>query len=609
MNIFLKQLFKPLGEKWKNLKSCCTRFTLQKLTFCVICCGTAINTFGQCTSPIDEMFPYDEVSVSAFNDTLLITDKSYPGSYFILKELKANQVYRITSSAAGDYFTIRNKYTNALLGHGIAPYDYQSVANPDVIAVHIHTSLPPCGETTEWRTTKVICLTCTPPPPKVGINNSQPKATLDVSGRIKLDDTSEQPTAGSIRWNNDVKDFEGYNGTKWLSLTKSNAETFGAISSSRIGPNHKLIDYNGASGDIFGSSVAIYGDYAAVGSPGDDYTLNDDRGSVIIFRKNGSDWIPQTKLVANDGATSDRFGTKVALWGDFLAVGVPFDDIGANVDQGSVYIYFREGSQWIFKNKLSAIDGSANDWFGWQIALYKNNLLVGVPLADINSNNDQGSVYAYVQSGGAWNVLQKITNNSSPQAFDYFGYSVALHERYAAIGSIGDDINGKADQGSVSMYLGLTSGYAFIKTIIASDGAAGDEFGYNVAISAYPPYSTEYLVVGAVGDDLGGPTTNQGSVYVYEKIGFGPSTELKLSFPSDLSQSSLGSHLACYGEYIVVGGSLSTPTVMYKFDGSVWVVQALLETFGFGKFNALSMSKDHLIAGNQEAAFIFNKSN
>lgn len=555
------------------------------------------------------MFPYDEVSVSAFNDTLLITDKSYPGSYFILKELKANQVYRITSSADGDYFTIRNKYTNALLGHGIAPYDYQSVANPDVIAVHIHTSLPPCGEDTEWRTTKVICLTCPPPPPKVGINTSKPQAALDVSGRIKLGDTSEQPSAGSIRWNNAIKDFEGYNGTIWLSLTKSNAESFGTIASSKISPNYKLSDYNGAPGDLFGASVAIYGDYAAVGSPSDDYTLNDDRGSVFIFRKNGSDWILQTKLEANDGGTSDRFGTKVALWGDYLAVGVPFDDIGANVDQGSVYIYFREGSQWIFKNKLSAIDGSANDWFGWQIAIYGNDLLIGAPLDDINSNNHQGSVYAYVQSGGSWNVFQKITNNSSPQAYDYFGYSVALHERYAAIGSIGDDINGKVDQGSVFIYLGLTSGYAYTKTIIASDGAAGDEFGYNVAISAYPPYSTEYLVVGAVGDDLGGPTTNQGSVYVYEKLGFGPSTEIKLSFPSDLSQSALGSHLACYGEYIVVGGSLSTPTVMYKFDGSVWVVQALLETFGFGKFNALSMSKDHLIAGNQEGAYIFNKSN
>ena len=46
-----------------------------------------------------------------------------------------------------------------------------------------------------------------------------------------------------------------------------------------------------------------------------------------------------TKLVAFDGEGSDRFGSAVAIYGDFVAVGSPYDD----VYQGSVYMYHRLG--------------------------------------------------------------------------------------------------------------------------------------------------------------------------------------------------------------------------------------------------------------------------
>ena len=52
-------------------------------------------------------------------------------------------------------------------------------------------------------------------------------------------------------------------------------------------------------------------------------------------------------VLAADGAASDYFGHSVSLSGDTLAVGVLYDDVGANVDQGSVRVFVRSGTSWI----------------------------------------------------------------------------------------------------------------------------------------------------------------------------------------------------------------------------------------------------------------------
>jgi len=54
--------------------------------------------------------------------------------------------------------------------------------------------------------------------------------------------------------------------------------------------------------------------------------------------------------------------------------------------------------------------------------------------------------------------------------------------------------------------------WGFLKRLNASDGAAGDHFGYSVAINTTP--GAEALVVGAEGDTVGA-NAGQGSAYVF----------------------------------------------------------------------------------------------
>jgi hypothetical protein len=63
-------------------------------------------------------------------------------------------------------------------------------------------------------------------------------------------------------------------------------------------------------------------------------------------------------------------------------VGANRADIGANVDQGSVYLFHRRGRQWIETDKLTASDGKAKDEFGYSLASFGNRFVTGAHNAD-----------------------------------------------------------------------------------------------------------------------------------------------------------------------------------------------------------------------------------
>ena len=77
------------------------------------------------------------------------------------------------------------------------------------------------------------------------------------------------------------------------------------------------------------------------GSAHDDISANTDQGSAYVFVRSGTTWNQQQKLTASDGAADDQFGYSVAISGDTAVVGAPDDDIGAKSDQGSAYVFVR----------------------------------------------------------------------------------------------------------------------------------------------------------------------------------------------------------------------------------------------------------------------------
>ncbi len=97
----------------------------------------------------------------------------------------------------------------------------------------------------------------------------------------------------------------------------------------------------------------------------------------------------QQKLTALDAAVGDLFGYSVSVSGDTAAVGSVFDD-GAGTDSGSAYVYLRSGGVWTQQQKLTASDAAAGDFFGTSVSVDGDTAVVGA-YANDDAGTDSGT--------------------------------------------------------------------------------------------------------------------------------------------------------------------------------------------------------------------------
>jgi hypothetical protein len=270
-----------------------------------------------------------------------------------------------------------------------------------------------------------------------------------------------------------------------------------------------LVGSDVAAGDYFGSAVDISGDWAIVGSPDDDNARGRNAGSAYLFQRSGSNWVQRAKVMASDGAAGDVFGTFVALDGDYAVIGAPYDNNQKGADAGSIYVFRRNGTSWIQDAKLIASDGAAGDNFGSSIAIWGVYILAGAYHDDNTRGANAGGAYFYVRSGNSYSQTNKlIADDGAPG--DRFGRSVALTDYFAVIGSPYNDHGAGADAGAAYVYYRSGNQLVYVEKRTASDGAAGDLFGYSAAIDG------DYGVFGSLYDD-NSAGSNAGSAYIFEK--------------------------------------------------------------------------------------------
>jgi hypothetical protein len=187
--------------------------------------------------------------------------------------------------------------------------------------------------------------------------------------------------------------------------------------------------------DHYGESIAIDGDIAVVGASGVDRNVFDiDTGAAYVFVRRGLLWLFQQKLVASDGEKFDRFGMEVAVAGETIVVSTTLDDINGVEDQGSAYVFVKSGSKWVEQQKLTASDGAIGDAFGCSVYIHNHTVLVGAYWDDIGSNGNQGSVYVFTRNGVSWTQQAKLMA-SDGTATGEFGGKVAVHNDWALIGA------------------------------------------------------------------------------------------------------------------------------------------------------------------------------
>jgi len=270
-----------------------------------------------------------------------------------------------------------------------------------------------------------------------------------------------------------------------------------------------LFASDGAADDHFGGVyIAISGDTAVVGANSDDTPGGWDAGSAYVFVRSGGVWTEQAHLFASDGATDDLFGQSVAISGDTVVVGAIWDDTPGGTDAGSAFVFVRSGGVWTEQAHLFAADGAAGDFFGRSIALSGDTAIVGTNKDDTPGGIDAGSAYVFNRSGGVW-TQQAHLFASDGAAGDLFARSVAISGEMVVVGASDDDTEGGTDAGSAYFFVRNDGDWTEQAHLFASDGAAGDFFGFGVAISG------DTAVVGALFDDT--PRgTDAGSAYVFD---------------------------------------------------------------------------------------------
>ena len=427
-----------------------------------------------------------------------------------------------------------------------------------------------------------------------------------------------------------------------------------------VKPSLNSLGYAGA-GDGFGQSVAVSGDTVVVGAPNEDSSSAgidstpdegaSQAGAAYVFVRSGGTWSQQAYLKASQVTANDNFGFSVAVSGDTVVVGVPFEDsstTGINStpnegasNAGAAYVFVRSGGTWSQQAYLKASQVTAGDQFGRSLAVSGDTVVVGAVNEDssttgINNTPDEaatdaGAAYVFVRSAGTWSQ-QAYLKASQVTAGDGFGTSVAVSGDTVVVGAPGEDssttgINSTPDEGAPT----AGAAYVFVRSAVtwsqqaylkASQVSSADNFGISVAVSK------DTVVVGAYLEDSSTTginstpnvnASNAGAAYVFVRSGGTWSQQAYLKASQVTAGDLFGQSVALDGDTVVVGapgedssttGINSTPDeaatdagAAYVFvrSGGIWSQQAYLKasqvTANDGVGTSVAVSGDTVVVG------------
>jgi hypothetical protein len=401
-----------------------------------------------------------------------------------------------------------------------------------------------------------------------GVGTTVPTQKLHVNGKVKIGDDAATPSAGTIRWNATSNDFEGYNGTEWLSLTTANRiATIG--SPNEIG---QLVEYNSGPppaaipSAAYGYSVDISGEWAVIGAPNEGQG-----GAAHVFRRTGSSWNYFSKLTSPDIGNKDRFGHSVAVDGTNIIVGAPYDSLNTIEYNGSAYIFTFNGSAWVQQFKILNPGSGVRDFFGNAVDISGDMVIIGAYMQDDGANADEGRAWGFkrVGAGPTWNQMGLFTG-SGGTASNLYGSSVAIQGNYIAIGSPFFDL--PVGLGAIFVYFFNGTSWTFQQRVTCSD-PGNDLFGISIGLDG------NTLVVGA--RSAQGDYPNQGSAYVFTRTGTVWSQQAKLVVPKS---NLFGNDIDIAGDFLIIGApdtrgydacgttaiSILGKAYVYKRTGTAW---------------------------------------
>ena len=207
-----------------------------------------------------------------------------------------------------------------------------------------------------------------------------------------------------------------------------------------------------------------------------------DSGAAYVFTRSGTTWTQQAYLKASNSGANDQFGWSVALSGDTAVIGAPGESSnattvgGGGADNsapysGAAYVFTRSDATWTQQAYLKASNSGANDYFGYAVAVSGDIAVIGGHGEDstVNTVNGDGSddsaslsgaAYAFTRSGSIWSHRAYL-KASNCEANDRFGQAVAVSGDTAVIGAWAESSSATTVGGDGTNNLAFHSGAAY----------------------------------------------------------------------------------------------------------------------------------------------------
>ena len=300
----------------------------------------------------------------------------------------------------------------------------------------------------------------------------------------------------------------------------------------------EVVSAGAVSGDEFGASAALDGDWLFVGSPGRAVDGNNGEGVVTVFRWSGASWEETQELTASSGAASDRLGSALAADNDVVVAGA----VGTGA-KGAALVYRWNGSSWVEEALLSPGPAENVIQFGRSVAASGDRIVVGATVGLLAGGALDNTATVYQWNGASWDIEQVLASDP-PLAVDGLGWSVALNSEVLVVGA-----PNKAPNGVATVY--RWSGTSWLEeTELAYDSPGpGNAFGSSVALHG------DVLLVGSWLHDLGNifAPNRSGAAVSYRWNGTTWVEEQFLAAADAADEDQFGKFVAVSGEVLLVG--------------------------------------------------------
>jgi hypothetical protein len=336
------------------------------------------------------------------------------------------------------------------------------------------------------------------------------------------------------------------------------------------------------------------------------------RYEIVVTRGSGE----ETYLKAVNPDANDNFGTAIAISGDTMVIGAPSEDSSAtgtfrgddvalasanNMAQnaGAAYVFVHDEGAWQLEAYLKASNAAAGFLFGTAVGIVGDTVVIGSPGEASAANPDatafaSGAAYVFTRRRGRWSEQARL-KAANAGAGDYFGSVVAISDEAIVVGAPGEassltgingapDNNGAYGSGAAYVFVRDDDGFRQHSYLKAERSAAGDSFGWSVAISG------DTIVIGAIGEDGGDNVINgdpqrddaedSGAAYAFLRDNDAWYQDAYFKSSGNQAGASFGYSVAAGSDTVVIGapGSSQGDGAAYVFvrEGGTWSEQAAL---------------------------------